>query len=472
MKRSVPIFFLTVLFAAAYGFCVNVNVDSLLKSRNIVISGSVAIVEGQLVKGHHLTSRLDTNLSPSTALHYEPFPYPMWLHNAHASMQFDIRVSERLRVIVSPEMVMWYETYPREDITINKGTYAHRERASVFIVQGQGIYSFGALEKPFLKVAAGLFPYKYNPEASNLGEYLFRSGCYPPYIITEFDYTAPRLSGLRVGSDLFGFLHQDLLLTTETQVQPMFDWSLSYLANAKIGTVLDIGAGVSFNRLFPVSGTIESQKWSENMYLTSTGEKKYYSFSGTKLMGRITFDPKGLLSPGLTSLFGKEDLKLFAETAVLGVRNSPDTVYKYRDALNADSTIVVDTNNYYGKRSQRMPVMFGINLPAFKLLDVVSVQGEWYGWPYVDAFYYQTMSGENAVPPPSYFTYLKSDYENDSWKWSVQIKKTVLRHFTITGQAARDHSHHLFYWQKFNDDNEVFTRSNEWGWWLKLQYHF
>jgi hypothetical protein len=340
------------------------------------------------------------------------------------------------------------------------------------IAEGQGIYCFGVPERPFLEVAAGVFPFKYNPEAANLGEYLFRSGCYPPYIVTEFDYAAPRLSGLRLSSRTAGILRQDLLLTTETVVQPMYDWSLSYVAGVKIARVLDIGAGVSFNRLFPVSGSIERQQWYENMYLTRTGEKKFYTFSGTKLMGRVTFDPKALLPEEWASVFGKEDGKLFAETALLGVRNSPDTIYKYADPLNADSTIVVDTNNYYGKRSERMPVMFGMNLPAFKFLDVMSVQAEWYGWPYTDAYYYQTMSGENAVPHPSYFTYLKHEYQNDNWKWSVYLEKTVFGHFTLAGQVARDHSHHQSYWQKFNDDNEVFTRTNEWGWWLKLQYGF
>jgi hypothetical protein len=188
-------------------------------------------------------------------------------------------------------------------------------------------------------------------------------------------------------------------------------------------------------------------------------------------MGRISFDPKGLLSGSAVNIFGKEDCKIFAEAAILGTTDY--TAYKYRDPRNGDSTIILDSlRNYYSKLKDRVPVMFGMNFPAFKLLDVVSIQGEWYGWPYTDALYYQTKAGQNATPVPIYLNYSRDDYKKDNWKWSVYFKKTLFQHFSIIGQLARDHSHHDSYYEILKDDNEVFTRPNEWGWWLKLQYNF
>lgn len=35
----------------------------------------------------------------------------------------------------------------------------------------------------------GYFPYKFNPDATNLGEFLFRTGTYPLYLISNFNHS-------------------------------------------------------------------------------------------------------------------------------------------------------------------------------------------------------------------------------------------------------------------------------------------
>ena len=59
-----------------------------------------------------------------------------------------------------------------------------------------------------MDLAVGYFPYKYNPEARNLGEYLFRSGTYPVYLTNDYDFPLARVAGLRYGlnfsNDLLG----------------------------------------------------------------------------------------------------------------------------------------------------------------------------------------------------------------------------------------------------------------------------
>jgi hypothetical protein len=462
-----------MLFAVS-GFCVSVTKENLVNNKDIKISGDVAIEEGQFVQGHHYTKRSDTVLVAGD-YHYESFPYPVWNHRAYARIQIEAQLTPRLRVLVSPEFKLWYESYPSEDVPAPPAPYPFRQHAKVSIAEGECIYSFGDVNKPVLQIAGGVFSYKYNPEASNLGEYLFRTGCYPPYIETSFDYPYPILSGIKISSKLLNNnLSQDILLTTETQISPLYDWSLSYLVGYKIPSLLEIGGGVMLNRLIPASNSQTQPNLATNMYLSSTGQVHYYSFAGTKLMGRISFDPKGLLPASTKACLGKEDGKIYSEIALLGVKNYPQTVYNYRDIGDNDSTIVVDpTRNYYSDRTKRMPVMIGFNVPTFKVLDLLSIQAEWFDWPFIDAYNYFTQSGLNATPLINYSTdYPLSAYKADSWKWSIYAKKNVNDNFAIIGQASRDHTHHDGYYEIIKDDNEVFTKNNEWGWWLKLEFKF
>ena len=59
-------------------------------------------------------------------------------------------------------------------------------------------YNFGSSDDPDLSITLGYFPFKYNPDARNLGEYMFRSGTYPQYLITDFDFPMAKLFGMHV----------------------------------------------------------------------------------------------------------------------------------------------------------------------------------------------------------------------------------------------------------------------------------
>ena len=54
---------------------------------------------------------------------------------------------------------------------------------------------------------------------------------------------------------------------------------------------------------------------------------KDYTFAGTKIMARFSFDMKGLIpADSLFGLLGKEDLKLYGEATILGLKNYPDPI--------------------------------------------------------------------------------------------------------------------------------------------------
>ncbi len=68
----------------------------------------------------------------------------------------------------------------------------------------------------------------------------------------------------------------------------------------------------------------------------------------------------------LQRLFGKNDLKLYAEGAILGCENYP---------------------GWYNNIYDRMPIMFGFNFPTFKLLDVLAIEAEYFPSPYKNSYH-------------------------------------------------------------------------------------
>lgn len=468
------LFVLAVLLILPRFILANTEFEEPEYKRKIKFSGMASITEGQFVAGHHKQQK---------------FEYRPWVHLAIAQIRLDAFIGERLQVIVAPEVKLWYNNYPYSDVP-DWSSKPFRQYSTVAIDNGVGIISIGDVDDPFMKFAAGVMHYKYNADARNLGEYLFRSGVHPAYIFTEFDYAFSRIHGFRLSSELLDKrLTLDLFLHFEPEIHPVLDGSVSFLAGYKIPSLLDVGAAIQFERCFPVSGKeLHTPTTSEtNQYLTSTGKEEYFSFGGTKLMARASFDFKGLLpGGGIRERFGKEDGKIYAEIGVLGLKN----VTKYNpsvDAITSDTLYAPDTsNNYYNNIGERIPIMFGINIPTFKVLDVLSLELEWYGWPYTNSFYDQGFDYANPLPKPPQ-SYPKDAYVKDNWKFSIFLKRQIMHGFSVIGQVARDHTHSYIYHEAQRDEEEVFTLPDniesfgdvftpitwgEFGWWLKLQYNF
>lgn len=382
-----------------------------------------------------------------------------------------------------------------------------------FITESRMTYFVGEKAAPRLSLTFGNFNYNYNPEVRNLGLYLFRGTVYPGFLESGFmhptvDNTRGDILGLKMHHVAGKFSH-DLLLSNERQYPPTFDWSLGYVAKVGPFAGLEIGAGVNFYRLlsanselttpnradyysrdsaltakggghpydhFFTEGVIDTLRNAQNQPLidTVTGQAllRYrptvtYTHRGTKLMGMASFDPKVPL--GLGGLLGKEDLKIHAEVGLIGVQNY---------------------GSVYANRSERIPFTLGFNLPAFNLLDVFSVEVEWYGARYRNNISKLTQSKYSELPSPipiSYNSYdpyssrgidsatgriliIQTDAQGnpvldssgnlirvpgpiqvrgtaldiqnltqDDWKWSLFFQKTIRQHIRFTGQIANDH---------------------------------
>ena len=111
--------------------------------------------------------------------------YHIWTSQTFMYSCVDATYRDRLRLSLGTEGTMWFNL-PKQTGT-GQATYVHQENSSIIVSDANASYRWGDLQSPFLCATIGLFPYKYDPQARNLGEYLFRSGTYPAYLINNFD---------------------------------------------------------------------------------------------------------------------------------------------------------------------------------------------------------------------------------------------------------------------------------------------
>jgi hypothetical protein len=455
MRHASGIF--SVAFVLAATFLASAEVE-----RKPLILGT-KIETGQIVNG-------DTN---STGVDADKW----YLSQIGVSLTQEVTVDKRLDMRVGVGGVFYY-SFPI--VPGNSGSQGTKFGPG--ITQAQAIYRFGDPENPTAILKAGYFPYKYNPDAKNLGEYLFRSMPYPTVVTTGgwaiTDNAFVRAQGIQLSfSNFNGMLKNDFLLLTERDFRPQGDFTPSYVAELNVGP-FQIGGGISLHHYLPIDGDrLETRDIGPNGTVvqidnfpafTSTvdangipypngpvvheegaplivqlGELRYileqsgatfasdsarlaasalqrdtvsYTFKGIKLMARGSFNVQKIFP---VKFLNPEDLKIYAEAAMLGVENQP---------------------GYFNKRWQRVPLMMGINLPTFKLLDVLSLEVEYFASSLPDEYF--DVLDKTRI---SYLDYgllardPKRDNHKDDWKWSVYAKREIVTGLSIRAQVANDH---------------------------------
>lgn len=325
-----------------------------------------------------------------------------------------------------------------------------------FVSEARVTYStplFGETDK--LQVTAGLFSYGYNPQAHNLGQYLLRGYVYPGALVSGFGNIQGAMASYRKG----GFKN-DLILKSEVEDKPQFDFSLADVVSYEVLPGLELGAGVNFYRLMPQDSRMTSpgrdcesglgpyagaDQRNPCYVVDTTGatpDTVTGSLAGTKLMARFSFDPKKVF--GLGGPWGKNDLVLYGEAALLGVKDYPV---------------------YYEDPARRMPVMLGFNVPTLGFIDRLSVEVEYYAS--------KNSSDNLAAQNGTWIPAINPNVDNarDDWKWSVQASKVVVGNLALSVQVANDHtrlggSHDLA------TGVEAFTTPQDWYWTGKLAYFF
>ena len=325
--------------------------------------------------------------------------------------------------------------------------------------QAQGIYTLGKLENPWGRLRFGLIPYKYNPDAKNLGEYLLRSTAYPNILVTGGFSIINSASMMVQGVDFevrTGPVTHNFLMSIERSfgIEPTGDITPAYLFTYKPHPSIELGGGVAFAHLIPVKPSVTTPngkdgepftRYKSDTIVTDPNDSVYsnFTYKATKLMARASVNFQTLLK---SDLLGPEDLKLYAEASVLGWKDYPF---------------------YYSDRWHRIPVMVGFNLPTFKLLDILAVEGEYRKADFInstsnsyDEYHYAVPTIEGSLSDSHLFrlnSYYKNAlckgtwYRTQGFKWSVYAKRNIIPGITVFAQVASDHNRPY----KFNSEGAL-----------------
>lgn len=377
----------------------------------------------------------------------------VWYQRMYMHVGLSAAINERTKLDLIGESVVHFSYVQSKDQLDND-----KVQNQFYPHQMEGSYTFGDLERPWLTIGAGIFPFKYNPDVRNLGEYMFRSGTYPPVLWSLFDFPFARLTGLKLRSSPLKDLNCYALLTSETQFLPLQDYGASFLGDYTVFNSFTIGAGVFGSHLFPVNEGYTTPKLEQNRYIdTTTGDTTYLTFKGTKVMGRAALDIKPLISMVFPStsdfmnIFGKNDLRVYTEAAVIGLENQYP---------------------YYQERFRRIPFMVGVNAPMFKILDVCAVELEWYKWNYPNSFTSSFFQDQVPMPDPLIAEYANYKWKENMLKWSVYTKKQV-GSFSFIAQVAYDHNRmevHSFQ-QGATYYGDAMHKHGDWAWIGKMEYN-
>ena len=368
-----------------------------------------------------------------------------------------LALSERMRLFMTVECQMAF-SYPYDQWAIWE---SHQPQFSFYPDRAEAVYSIGDLETPYLQLGFGYFPFKTDPDAKDLGDYLFRTGTYPVYVINTFNRPYARLLGVHASSTLFNDLHQDILLTSSNLIPPLVDFSLSYLVSYSIFKIVEVGAGVSFAHLFPVDNKITTPQNSATQYLDANDSVQHYTFAGTKPMVRFAIDPKPLIP---WDGFGKNDFRLYGEVCITGWEN-----YNNYD-------VTVDTSaggigNYYANRSDRTLYMLGFNVPTCNVLDVLSGELEWYPNRYPNSGLYIFGQNSQPLPEPTLFPSGGTGKVYPLY-WDIYMKKTIVDKFSIILQFARDHMRPINNNLQYQYTEDVLERKGDWWWAFRLNVSY
>jgi hypothetical protein len=354
---------------------------------------------------------------------------------------------DRLSIYLTIGGLFWYA------LPEGSSFQTHRIYFGPGVGQAQGTYNFGSDPKnPAAALQFGLFNYKYS-EAFDLGEYLYRSGTYPGLLVSGgwsyINAASYMAQGFRLNVPLWeGKISNDFTLFMERDLEPTNDLSPGYLLKVKPIPALEIGGGLVWSHAISLNGARLDPKKAANEYSIATGRPSinngssspadtcpcgYWTFKGFKTMGRVSLDIGQLMN---SDLIHPGDFKLYSEIALLGIEDQPF---------------------FYTKKSERMPMMAGINIPTFGILDQLSFEVEYHKSPYPNTNG-SVLQSQLPIPindgqnPFDYdlgsMTAAKQDslskaMKKDDVKWAIYARRTITKSVSITAQAANDYLRHF-----------------------------
>jgi hypothetical protein len=339
-----------------------------------------------------------------------------------------------------------YADFPlKGSSAMDKSSYFRSYKAYLASAEGIMHWKYADNILSSLRVESGLFPYTINPDVKTLGNYLFRSTIHPISVQNKVDYPWADLLGVNAEAGLLeDKLKLNAILSSEFIYVPFFDFTPAFAVSYAPNKMIDIGGAIAFHHAFQA----------DNALLPDSIGKKW---QGTKINARATLDPKPLL--GEPDCMGKDEFKIYAEIAVLGLK----------DSVEVDTT---GSNGVFPANSlmHHMPFMIGFNVPTFKILDCFAIELEWFNSPYAnDWFGLYAQQSSSARPPttPEQWTNYISD---DNFKWSIYLNK-VIGKFEVRSIIGSDHTVYRLLNQSTGNFEQTMKRKGDWQWMLELRYN-
>lgn len=441
---------------AALGAIAGTLDDPAASAVQLEISGKLEFETAEMLKARTSKGNNPNPMVTQTVDH-------IWFGHTIGTLNIKSNPSKNLSIHTSFEFRQYMTMIPLSRDIPRDPYFGNTYWTSFYIREGQGVYSFIKNESMSLDMAFGYMPYKYNDEVRNLGEFLFRSGTYPLFLLGSFDRPFARLTGLRTsldfGDDNLRFKF-DVLGLMEREIRPINDLSLAVIAKVKAMKMVELGAGIDFARCVPMDIRMDEPETDKNRYLVYNKDSTridtgYYSFRGTKMMAHATIDPFGMVRNQeslLNEIVGKNGGKIYGEYAIIGLKNYPSDL----------------GNNPIGykKIGERSPWMVGVNLPFWKILDVCAFELERFPSPNPDNYYATVING---LPVPNARNngqqYDSSTYQ-PRWNWSLYMRKQMVKNFSVVCQMGRDHQRWEMHPSQaiFYDFEAAMVKPDEWGW--------
>ncbi len=118
----------------------------------------------------------------------------------------------------------------------------------------------------------------------------------------------------------------------------------------------------------------------------------------------------------------------------------------------------------------RMPFMIGINLPTWKILDLLSIELEWFYSPYANDWFGKFGTGSTDARQTVSLKQWDNYINKDNFSWSLYIIKSADK-FEVRCIISRDHTIYTATNLQVGNFEQTMKRPKDWHWNIQLRYN-
>ncbi|HEX2958196.1 MAG TPA: hypothetical protein VHO70_15285 [Chitinispirillaceae bacterium] len=378
----------------------------------------------------------------------------LWLNTSLLHLNIESNATDWFTTKLGLE---FYVNFPlKGSNAMDKSSYFRSYKAYLAEASGTAHWGFDNPIISSLKIKTGMLPYTINPEVKTLGNYLFRSTVHPVSVQNKVDYPWADLLG---GVGEVGFfedkLKLELILASEFNYVPFFDFTPAFGLYFKPNEIIDFGGAIAFHHAIQANCALMAD---------SIGKK----WQGTKMDFRAIFDPKPIF--GGMNFLGKDQLKIYAELAFLGLKDSLEVDTSNISQVNSQDSTIPDIVFPANSILHRMPLMVGLSFPTWKILDILALELEWFYSPYMNDWFGKFDNTKAEARQPTKKDQWDNYINKDNFKWSLYMKKAFGK-FEARGIFGSDHT--IYFQNNVSTGNfeQTMKRPKDWHWNIQLRYN-